>query len=158
MTLSELEKAYVAGFLDGDGSIHVRIKPNHDYRFRFQIAPNIVFYQSQKEMHHLQWLNRLLGAGYVRRRNDGIAELVIGDEKGLVKIIKDLLPYLKLKQRQAKLMFDILQRKRTVKNARDFLKISRLIDQFEIFNYSKIRKQNADKVHKVLIQEGLLTP
>ena len=44
MKLSKEEKAYIAGFLDGDGSIYVRIKPNSSYRYRFQISPAIVFW------------------------------------------------------------------------------------------------------------------
>jgi len=46
MKLSSNQKAYLAGFLDGDGSIYVRAKPNQTYRFGYQIAPYIVFYQS----------------------------------------------------------------------------------------------------------------
>ena len=40
--------AYLAGFLDGDGSIYVRAKPNLSYKYGFQIAPYIVFFQSKK--------------------------------------------------------------------------------------------------------------
>jgi len=56
MKLSTQQKAYIAGFLDGDGSIHVRLKPNSTYRYRFQVSPAIVFYQSVKEVEHLKWL------------------------------------------------------------------------------------------------------
>ena len=46
--LSPIKKAYIAGFLDGDGSIYVRAKPNTSYRFGYQIALYIVFFQSAK--------------------------------------------------------------------------------------------------------------
>lgn len=49
MKLSSQQKAYIAGFLDGDGSIYVQLKPNPTYRYRFQVSPAIVFYQSEKE-------------------------------------------------------------------------------------------------------------
>ena len=41
--------AYLAGFLDGDGSIYVRAKKNDSYKYGFQIAPYIIFFQSKKE-------------------------------------------------------------------------------------------------------------
>jgi hypothetical protein len=34
---SSEHKAYLAGFLDGDGSIYARLKPNNTYRFGFQV-------------------------------------------------------------------------------------------------------------------------
>ena len=43
------QRAYLAGFLDGDGSIYVRMKPNSDYRFGYQIAPFVVFFQAKTE-------------------------------------------------------------------------------------------------------------
>ncbi len=42
------EKAYIAGFLDGDGSIHIRLKPNETYRFGFQVAPLLVISEKEK--------------------------------------------------------------------------------------------------------------
>jgi hypothetical protein len=35
--ISTIKKAYLAGFLDGDGSIYVRLKPNQDCKFGFQV-------------------------------------------------------------------------------------------------------------------------
>ena len=158
MKLSREQKAYIAGFLDGDGSIHVRLKPNSTYRYRFQISPAIVFYQSEKEINHLKWLNRTIGRGYIRKRNDGIAEYILGDIKSIREMIKNLLPYLKLKQRQAKLMLEILERKEKIKKAKDFLELAKRIDLFQKINYSKKRIQNSSKVEKVLKEEKLLTP
>ena len=46
--ISSTQKAYIAGFLDGDGSIYVRMKPNSTYKYGFQISSYIVLFQSQK--------------------------------------------------------------------------------------------------------------
>ncbi len=46
--LNQIQKSYIAGFLDGDGSIYVRLKPNRTYRYGFQVSPYIVLFQSQK--------------------------------------------------------------------------------------------------------------
>ena len=156
--MSKELRAYIAGFLDGDGSIHVRLKPNKTYRFRFQVAPSIVFYQAKKEKQFLEWMQKILQRGYLRDRNDGICEYVIGDQKSMLWLIAELLPYLKLKKRQAQLMREVLLFKDKVENGKDFLILSQKIDEFQKLNYSKRRTQNSLVVREVLTQEGLLTP
>ena len=152
------EKAYIAGFLDGDGSIYVRVKPNNSYRFKFQISPTIAFYQSKVAKDYLIKLKRLIGVGYIRERNDGIVEYIIGDIESLEKITKAILPYLILKKRQAELLLRVLWRKRNVKTAKDFFQLTKTIDMFEELNYSKKRIYNSKRVKTVLKRERLLTP
>lgn len=158
MKLSKEQKAYIAGFLDGDGSIHVRLKPNSTYRFRFQISPSLVFYQSKKEKSYMQWLKNLIGRGYIRERKDGIVEYIIGDIESIKNLLESIEPYLKLKKRQAKLMLKTLKMKEKVKNAKDFVKLSEEIDKFQKLNYSKKRIQNSLEVKKVLKKERFLAP
>ena len=158
MRLSKEEKAYIAGFLDGDGSIHVRLKPNRTYRYRFQISPAVVFYQSAKEGDHLKWLNKLLGIGYIRKRNDGIVEFIVGDSDSIIALLCNLLPYLRLKKKQAELMLEIIKLRKSVGTAEDFLKIAQKIDLFQNINYSKKRIRNSLEVERTLRKERLLTP
>ncbi len=158
MKLSKEQKAYIAGFLDGDGSIHVRLKPNSTYRFRFQISPSLVFYQSKKEKSYMQWLKNLIGRGYIRERKDGIVEYTIGDIESIKNLLESIEPYLKLKKRQARLMLKTLKMKEKVKNAKDFVKLSEEIDKFQKLNYSKKRIQNSLEVKKVLKKERFLAP
>ncbi len=158
MRLSKEEKAYIAGFLDGDGSIHVRLKPNRTYRYRFQISPAVVFYQSAKEGDHLKRLNKLLGIGYIRKRNDGIVEFIVGDSDGIIVLLSNLLPYLRLKKKQAELMLEIIKLRKSVGTAKDFLRIAQKIDLFQKINYSKKRIRNSLEVERTLRKERLLTP
>ena len=116
--LTKLNASYIAGFLDGDGSIYVRLKPNETYRFGFQVAPNIVFYQSKKETKFLKRLEKMIGGGYIRFRNDGIAEYIIGDTKTMRDLIKRIKPYLVLKKAQANLLIQILNQKEKVRTKR----------------------------------------
>ena len=137
MNLTKEQKAYIAGFLDGDGSIHVRIKPNSTYRFNFQISPSLVFYQSKKEKSFLLWMKRLINRGHLRERNDGIIEYILGDTQSIIYLIEEILPYLKLKRKQAKLMLKVLKLKEKVKSSKDFLRLAQEIDKFQKLNYSK---------------------
>jgi len=158
MKLSKQLKSYIAGFLDGDGSIYVKIKPNITYRYKFQVSPAIVFFQSEKEGNHLKWLQKTIGRGYLRKRNDGIIEYIIGDVDSIRDLSEKLLPYLRIKKRQAELMIEILKIKPKVVTALDFLNLARKIDKFQQINYSKKRIQNSFVVEKVLKREGLLAP
>ena len=74
------------------------------------------------------------------------------------ELLQNLLPYLKLKQRQAKLMIEIIERKKQVKSPKEFIELAKIIDLFRKINYSKKRTQNSIKVKKVLEKEGLLAP
>ena len=137
--LSKIQCAYIAGFLDGDGSLYIRLKPNKSYRFNYQIAPNIVFYQSQKEWLSLQRVKRIIGAGYMRKRNDGIAEYIIGDLATMSSLLKQIFPFLIFKKKQAQLFLRILQKKTKVKTKEDFISLAIMIDKLEELNYSKKR-------------------
>ena len=72
--ISLTQRAYLAGFLDGDGSIYVRAKPNSSYRFGFQIAPYIILFQSAKDKKKFEKVCSLIDFGYMRERKDGILE------------------------------------------------------------------------------------
>jgi len=48
--------AYIAGFLDGDGSIFFQIIPRKDYKQKFQIRSSIAFYQKTECSEILEWL------------------------------------------------------------------------------------------------------
>jgi len=156
--LSNIQKSYIAGFLDGDGSIYVKLTRNDTYRFGYQVAPYIVFYQRKDYKDYFETLRKMLGIGYIRIRKDGIVEYIIGDLDSLKKFINQISPYSRLKKRQLRLMSEILEKKRTVKTAKDFIRLSKLIDQFKNLNYSKKRSQTSYSVEKLLKNKGLLTP
>jgi len=139
MRLSSTQKSYLAGFLDGDGSIYVRLKPNDTYKYGFQVSPYIIFFQSSKEQKNFERLCSLIGFGYMRKRKDGIMEFTIGRKEDIRKFLSMVKPYVVLKRRQVSLMEEILKFKDTVKNKNDFEKLMELIDSFREINYSKKR-------------------
>ena len=86
--LSPIKRAYLAGFLDGDGSVYVRAKPNDSYRYRFQIAPAIVLFQSAKDRSKFEEICSLINLGYIRNRKDGILEYTINKINSIQEFIK----------------------------------------------------------------------
>lgn len=138
--LSETQKAYFAGFLDGDGSIYVQLKPNSTYRYGFQVAPYIVLYQSQKGKSNFEKLCSVIGLGYMRQRRDGISEYIIGKIDEIRKFLAIVQPYVLLKREQVALMLKILDAKESVTSQADFKILAELVDRFRGLNYSKKRK------------------
>jgi hypothetical protein len=130
---------YLAGFLDGDGSIYVRAKPNSSYKYGYQVAPTVAFFQSGKNDMFPNLCKRI-GFGTMRLRKDNIFEYTISKQEEIRTFLEHVLPYLVLKQEQARLMLKILNLKAEIENEDDFNKLLALIDSFRELNYSKNRK------------------
>lgn len=139
MLLSPTERAYIAGFLDGDGSIYVRAKPNADYKFGFQIAPYIILFQSSKEKDSFTKLCNLIGMGYIRERKDGMLEYTINKIADIRALLEVIYPYTVLKRKQIELMLRILDAREKIVTESDFKNLLELVDMYRNINYSKKR-------------------
>lgn len=139
--LNQLQKSYLAGFLDGDGSIYAQLKQNPTYKYGFQIAAYVVLFQSQKDQFQFEKICSLIKLGYLRVRKDGILEYIIGKADAIKSFLEMVRPYVILKARQTDLMLEILERKGKIKDKKDFQFLAQLIDQFRDLNYSKKRKR-----------------
>ena len=132
--------AYLAGFLDGDGSIYVRLKPNSTYKYGFQVAPYIVLFQSNQDKENFKKICSIIDLGILRERKDGIMEYSINRMENLKLFLASVKPFLILKKEQAELMLKILAKKEKIENHEDFKELARLVDTFRELNYSKKRK------------------
>lgn len=150
--------SYIAGFLDADGSIYVQLKQNSTYRYKFQIAPSVVFYQKKTEKVGLPEIQKKLSLGYIRYRNDGMVELVINDRKSISTLLTNTLPHLILKVDQARLMIKIITKMDNITSVKDFISLAQLVDHFRELNYSKKRTVDSQVVSDHLRSIGLLTP
>ena len=106
---SNLEYAYIAGFLDGDGSLMLQIKKRSDGKSRARFMVTVCFYQDTRHEKTLFWIKKILGIGYVSRRNDGMTELRINGYRQVSKILSDLSPYLRFKKTQATALFEAIK-------------------------------------------------
>ena len=98
---SKIELAYIAGFLDGDGSLMLQIKKRKDGNIGIRFMPTICFYQDTRHEKTLYWIREVLGIGYLSRRNDGMTELRINGYKQVRDLLKILLSYIRFKKLQA---------------------------------------------------------
>ena len=98
---SKIELAYIAGFLDGDGSLMLKIKKRKDGNTGIRFMSTICFYQDTRHEKTLYWIREVLGIGYLSKRKDGMTELRINGYKRVRNILENLLPYLRFKKLQA---------------------------------------------------------
>ena len=146
--MKDEEKAYIAGFLDGDGSIMAQLVARKDYKLKYQIRVSVVFYQKTSHQDFLLWLKEQLGYGYVRLRNDGMSEYTIVGLREVEYVLTLLYPFLRLKKVLAKNVLDLIgqhpeQRKMTVSK---LISLSKLVDKTASFKYSKKRTNTSVQV------------
>ena len=97
--------AYIAGFLDGDGSLMLQIKKRRDGNKKWRFMATICFYQDSRHELPLAWIRDVLGIGYLSKRNDGMSELRINGFAQVRDILKKLMPFIRFKKEQAKALY-----------------------------------------------------
>jgi hypothetical protein len=150
---SKVNLAYIAGFLDGDGSLMLQIKKRKDGKSKRRFMCTICFYQDSRHEKSLYWIRKILGIGYLSRRNDGMSELRINGFKQVRDIIKDLLPFIRFKRVQAKSMLkaaDLLTKKIGKLSKNDLLKLINYIITIQDNNYVTKRKKSKKDLLTIL--------
>ena len=143
---SNVHLAYIAGFLDGDGSLMLQIKKRKDgNKSKFRFMSTICFYQDTRHEKALYWIREVLGIGYISKRNDGMTELRINGYKQTRDIIKSLLPYIKFKKIQANALMQaceiLLKTELKLLNKIQLIKIVDLIFVIQSENYVTKKKK-----------------
>ena len=100
--------AYIAGFLDGDGSIMLQIHRRKAGKETFRVKTVICFYQDSRHIDKIEWIKGVLGCGYVYTRRDHITELRIEGFQRVFEVLSHLKPYLRFKKKQVDLMLKII--------------------------------------------------
>ena len=155
--ISSTTKAYIAGFLDGDGCIMFQLVRRKDYIYGFQIRASIVFYQKTINRHHLEWLKTIFKYGYMRNRKDGMTEYTIVGFKSVVEVLKFLQPYLRMKREHVKVAMQIAKIMRGRFAINKMVNASRLVDKYQKLNYSK-KRVNTSKVLVEFLKAHKLYP
>jgi intein-encoded DNA endonuclease-like protein len=160
MSMDETTKAYIAGFLDGDGSIMFQLVERKDYVYGYQIRASVCFYQDTNHKGGLYKIKEKIGVGYIRDRNDGVSDYTIVGYANVEKILELVEPYVvfKLKHVKEALMLLKLLQENPKPTVKEFLDLAEKVDSFAALNYSKKKVNNAAKLRDFLISKGLLVP
>lgn len=155
--LSILQANYLAGFIDGDGSLIAQIIPRKDYILKYQIRVSVTCTQKANRIHLLKDFEKEIGAGVTRIREDGIAEFSIVGLENVSRFLKQIQPYLRNKQKQANLILRICEQVNlTKKDPHKFLELCEIADHVASLNDSKTRKTMTSTVKDAFLDLGFI--
>ncbi len=151
---SKINFAYIAGFLDGDGSLMLQIKKRKDGKLKRRFMGTICFYQDSRHEKPLSWIRKVLKIGYISRRNDGITELRINGVKQIKNILKRLIPFIKFKKKQAIALYNAVKlldsEKLNILSNHKLVKLIGYILTIQHNNYVTKRKKTRNELLKSL--------
>lgn len=128
--------AYIAGFIDGDGSIRIQLQPRKN---SFRVRAIISIAQKWGKEEELQWIRDQFEIGYMYQRNDEITELRVEGHEAVERILKELKPYILFKEKQVELVLKILEYLK--KGKANLLEIAKLSDKISKLNYVTVQKK-----------------
>ena len=106
--VNQINLAYIAGFLDGDGSIMLQMHRRESGKDIFRIKTVICFYQDMRHLKQIEWFKQVLGCGYIYTRNDKICELRIEGFQTVFEVLSKLEPFIRFKKKQIDLMLEFI--------------------------------------------------
>ena len=144
--MTEVEKAYVAGFLDGDGSIMAHIAPHRECRFGYAIRVVVKFSQHEDSEGILRELRRLCGDGFLSQANKHVRELALKSSRSVERLLRDIEPYVRIKRKQVEGALVLIDRLRHVQTADEFRQAAELADQISAANLkSRSRRKHTSQ-------------
>lgn len=152
------DASYVAGFLDGDGSIHFQLVRQKEYRFGYYVRSSLSFSQSTSARSGLEYLQTLVGGGYLRDRGTGMSDLVVTSRPLLLDVLAAVAPYVVFKREHVRRALNLLPRLDKPSDPELFLQLAREVDAFATLNYSKTKRISAADVEQHLRSMGVLCP
>ena len=156
--MKALVASYVAGFLDGDGSIHFQLVRQKEYRFGFYIRSSVSFSQSTSARRGLEVLQGFVGGGYLRDRGTGMSDLVVTSRPVIRTLLEEVQPHVIFKEEHVRRALWLLPQLERVREPREFLRLACEVDAFAALNYSKTKRISAVDVEQHLRSKGLLCP
>lgn len=145
---------YLAGFFDGDGSIHFQIVRSNVYRYGFYIRSSMVFYQSTSAEAGLLEIQERIG-GRLRRRGT-VSDVTITNRPTIRSLLIDMEPYVIFKKAQAREGIELLDGLPPPRDPRGFVETCMAVDRFASLNFSKSRTVTSVTVRDHFRSMGLL--
>jgi hypothetical protein len=146
----EVDHAYLAGLIDGDGCIMATIERHSEKKFRFRVRVEVKI--TQKESDLLKLLHSFYKIGVIRK-NRTTFDWIIRDKAHVNEILNLIGPYTKAKSKQVEFARQIL---RLSDNSQDgLLEMARLADALSKFNVrSRNRRLNYASMIKIPVSSN----
>ncbi len=149
---------YLAGFFDGDGSLHFQIVRQKEYRYGFYIRASLVFYQSTVAEFGLLEIQSHLGTGRLRRRRGAMSDVTITNRDQISQILRAVRPYVIFKRKQVASGLRLLEQLPPPRDREAFLRVCESVDDFASLNFSKSRTVTAETVRSSWRSMGVIVP
>jgi len=113
MKLTEIEQAYIAGFFDGEGCLHIskKMRKNQGKNYCYSLKSVI----SNTKLEPLKYIKIFFG-GSISKQNRKINQKDIYflqmNIKSTINLLKNIYPYLRIKKEQANVAFKIIEVKK----------------------------------------------
>lgn len=142
---SEVDLAYLAGFLDADGAIMAIIEKHKEKKLRYRVRLNLKITQKHEKI--IYWFRSHYNLGYTRL-NRTTYDWEIKDQFIIKGLLLALLPYLKVKIEQARIALKILSINES--SIEQLIQKAKLADSLSSLN---VRSPNRRKNTSTMIQD-----
>jgi hypothetical protein len=137
-TIPEVHKAYLAGFIDGDGAIMALLERHPSKRFGCRVR--VWVKATQLRQHDVAWLREELGVGQVQAGH-GCWEWLVKDQSQAKWLLEAIQPFARVKAPQIALALRILEHR--IDSVDDLQEIAEWADALAALNVrSRGRRQN----------------
>jgi len=150
-SLNSIELSYIAGFLDGDGSVMALVEKHEEKRYGIRIRIVAEFTQHDDQRRVLNYLQNKIGGGSIHRSLRNVWKYSIKDQQLVRELLDAFSPYTVLKKSQMRLALRILSLF-PITDRRVLIKTAKLADVISGKNLrSKSRRING----LTLVQEAI---
>lgn len=148
--LTDTQLAYMAAFIDCNGSIFAEIKPG-EYVLKYRIIISLVFYQKKSRKHFLKKIQKELKTGVLRDSGD-ISDLTLSGVEIVVPFLQKIKAFVRIKTKQLNLMLRLIEQLPQIQNnSQKFIEVCEIADRIAKLNDLKNRKITVHDLQKVLI-------
>lgn len=145
--ISDIEKAYIAGFLDGDGTVMATIERHGEKKFGFRVRIAMDFSQHRDNVAVLHYIRKIIGSGSLSLAGSkGVFKLTIKDRSVLIPLLGVLEPFVRVKKVQIQIARKILAKK--IKTFEDLKRVAHLSDELSGHNL-KSRSRRINTSHMI---------
>lgn len=127
--------AYIAGFLDADGYITIKIEKSKTNRLGERGRVRVGFAQNKSRIFVLDKLCKFIKSGVVSEYNhNNMAEYVVNDQKVIFELLTKLKPFVIVKKKQLRLALEFLLLKEFGYSIKSLRKMKNLEVKMSKFN------------------------
>jgi len=137
--VSEVDRAYLAGFLDADGAIMATIEPHREKRFRFRVWITVMV---------LQKFLTQFKVGVIRQ-NRTTYDWISRNQVDIRRLLQEILPFLYIKNQQAVIALNMLAC--PIESREQLLQVAQSADALSRLN---VRSKNRRKNFMAMIQDS----